>query len=58
MPNRQSWLVFMDEVGRARVVAAPARRRQLSSSKSMPGDAFGCTREDRYSLAPERGRRL
>ncbi|MFO1104483.1 MAG: SDR family NAD(P)-dependent oxidoreductase [Amaricoccus sp.] len=52
----QSWLVFMDEVGLGARVVARLRAAGHHVVEVHAGDAFGRTGEDRYSLAPERGR--
>ena len=51
-----TWLVFEDDAG---LCAAAARRLEVAGHRVIrvvPGDAFRRQGEDRYSLAPERGR--
>lgn len=52
----QTWLMFMDDAGLGARVAARLRAATHRVVEVHPGDAFGRTGEDRYVLAPERGR--
>ncbi|MHA7875722.1 type I polyketide synthase [Roseivivax sp.] len=52
----QTWLVFADAAGLAERAMAPLRAAGHRVIEVRPGDTFARLSEDRYALAPERGR--
>ncbi len=52
----QTWLMFMDDGGIASKAAASLRRAGHTVVEVRVGDLFARVSDDRYSLAPERGR--
>jgi acyl transferase domain-containing protein/thioesterase domain-containing protein/acyl carrier protein len=52
----RTWLVFADDAGLAARVVSRLRAAGHRVVEVHPGDAFARTGEDRYALAPERGR--
>ncbi len=51
-----TWLVFVDDAGLGARVAARLRGAAHRVVEVHPGDAFGRSADDRYVIAPERGR--
>ena len=56
MGASHSWLIFMDDTGVGRDLADRLRSAGHVVSEVSTGDAFGKLSNDRYVLAPERGR--
>ena len=55
-PEPGTWLVFVDELGVGKRLAARLRDRKLDVVEVHLGDSFGKLGEGRYALAPELGR--
>ncbi|MCA8964176.1 MAG: SDR family NAD(P)-dependent oxidoreductase [Planctomycetes bacterium] len=55
-PEPGTWLVFFDELGVGKRLAARLRERKLDVVEVHLGDSFGKLGEGRYALAPELGR--